>query len=86
MLPKTKDRFEEWLRMPLPREAGDPRFEIRRAPPWEFERIYDLVDATFGVARPRVLYGHFLWVDHSFLPAPPCLRDWQLMPGDHDDR
>jgi hypothetical protein len=56
MLPKTKDRFEEWLRMPLPREAGDPRFEIRRAPPWEFERIYDLVDATFGVARPRVLY------------------------------
>ncbi len=56
MLPKTKDRFEEWLRMPLPREAGDPRFEIRRAPPWEFERIYDLVDATFGVARPRVLF------------------------------
>ena len=56
MLPKTRDRFEEWLRMPLPREAGDPRFEIRRAPPSEFERIYDLVDATFGVARPRVLY------------------------------
>ena len=30
--------------------------------------------------------GHFLWVDHAFLPAPPCLRNWQLMPGDHDDR
>ena len=30
--------------------------------------------------------SHFLWVDHSSLPAPPRLRDWQLMPGDHDDR
>jgi hypothetical protein len=56
MLPKSGDRFEEWLRTPLSAEADDPRFEMRRAHPSEFERIYDLVDASFGVRRPRVVY------------------------------
>ena len=56
ILPRATDRFEEWLRIPLSAEAEDPRFEMRRAHPSEFEEIYDLVDASFGVRRPRVVY------------------------------
>jgi hypothetical protein len=56
MLPKVQDRFEEWLRTPPPCEAAHLRFEARRAPPSGFEPIYDLVDAAFGVRRPRALF------------------------------
>ncbi len=54
-LPRT-DRFEEWLRAPAPLESQDPRFDVRRAVPADFERIYDVVDEGFGVKRPRPLY------------------------------
>jgi hypothetical protein len=50
------DRFEEWLRAPAPLESKHPRFDIRRAVPAEFDRIYDLVDDTFGVKRSRSQY------------------------------
>ena len=51
------DRFDEWLRVPLPSpECSDPRFEVRRADPADFERIYDLVDASFETKRPRAAY------------------------------
>ena len=49
-------RFDEWLRAPAPLESAHPRFDVRRAAPAEFERIYDLVDEGFGVKRPRALY------------------------------
>jgi hypothetical protein len=55
-LPKLPDRFDEWLRAPLPYESSDPRFEIRRADPSEYPSIYDLVDAGFGTRRPREVY------------------------------
>ena len=50
------DRFDEWLRAPAPLESTHPLFDIRRALPAEFDRIYDLVDDTFGVKRPRAVY------------------------------
>ncbi len=50
------DRFEEWLHAPAPLESMHPRFHIRRAVPAEFDRIYDLVDDTFGFKRSRSQY------------------------------
>jgi len=55
-LPKLPDRFEEWLRAPLPYASSDPRFEVRRADPSEYPAIYDLVDASFESKRHRALY------------------------------
>ena len=56
MLPKAAHRFEEWFQTPLREESSDPRFEVRRAHPSEFERLYDLVDEAFGVKRPRAVF------------------------------
>jgi GNAT superfamily N-acetyltransferase len=53
---RLPDRFEEWLHLPVPLESTHPRFDIRRAPPAEFDAIYGLVDDAFGVRRPRALY------------------------------
>ena len=39
MIPTPKDMFEAWLAEPLGRECEDPRFDVRRARPEEFERI-----------------------------------------------
>jgi hypothetical protein len=47
------DRFDEWLRAAAPLESTHRLFEIRRAMPAEFDRIYDLVDDTFGFKRSR---------------------------------
>ena len=55
-LPKLPDRFDEWLSVPLPYESSDPRFEVRRADPSEYPAIYHLVDASFGLERPRAVY------------------------------
>jgi len=52
----TRDRFQEWLSASAPIQSPDPRFEVRRVRPSEFEMIYDLVDSVFGVKRPRPLY------------------------------
>ena len=48
--------FEEWLRVPIPYQCADPRFDVRRAVPAEFEVIYDLVDDVFGKKSPRSTY------------------------------
>jgi hypothetical protein len=56
MLPRTDDAFEDWWRAPAPCESTDPRFEVRRARPSEFDAIFVLVDETFGVKRPRAQY------------------------------
>ncbi|HXW84916.1 MAG TPA: hypothetical protein VEJ86_10960 [Candidatus Binataceae bacterium] len=53
------DRFSEWLQTPVPLESRHPRFDIRRAVPAEFDRIYDLVDDAFGIKRPR---AHYDWL------------------------
>lgn len=50
------DRFRDWLQAPVPLESTHPRFDIRRARPEEFDGIYDLVDESFGVERPRAVY------------------------------
>ena len=58
-----KDRFYEWLDAPPIREKpDDPRFELRKALPSEFDAIYDLIDDAFGVKRPRPLYD---WIYRS---------------------
>ena len=59
MLPRTDDAFEDWWRAPAPCESTNPRFEVRRARPSEFDAIFDLVDETFGVRRPRT---HYEWL------------------------
>jgi len=56
MLPKATHRFEEWFEAPFREEPSDSRFEVRRAHPSEFERLYDLVDEAFGVKRPRAVF------------------------------
>jgi len=40
----------------MPDDQGGSPFEVRRARPEEFERIYDTVDAAFGRKRPRELF------------------------------
>jgi len=50
------DRFDEWLHAPAALESTHPEFDIRRAASSEFVRIYDLVDETFGIKRPRTQY------------------------------
>ncbi len=44
------------MRLPISKEREDPRFDVRRARPEEFERVYDVVDAAFGRERPREQY------------------------------
>lgn len=48
--------FEEWLDAPVDCTSRDPRFEIRRATPSDFERIFDLVDTVFDMRRGRAAY------------------------------
>ncbi len=59
MIPTPPDLFDEWHRLPVVLEARDPRFEVRRARPEEFERIYDVVDAAFAKKRSR---AHYDWL------------------------
>lgn len=56
MLGPQEDRFEEWLRAPLPAVSPDARYDVRRALLSEFDAIYDLVDEAFGVKRSRAQY------------------------------
>lgn len=50
-----RDDFDEWFRTPVASTSPDPRIEVRRAEPSEFDRVYDLVDEAFGFKRPRAL-------------------------------
>lgn len=56
MLPPPKDRLEEWLSLPILEVPHDSRFDVRRARPEEYERVYDLVDLAFGATRSRREY------------------------------
>jgi len=56
MLPKAKDRFEDWIRRPLPSDSSHPGLDFRVARESEFERVFDLIDEAFGVTRPRALF------------------------------
>lgn len=56
LIPTPEDPFDEWMRLPVDAEPDDARFEVRRAHPDEFDRLYDLVDAAFGRTRSRPLY------------------------------
>ena len=59
MIPIPPDPFDEWLTLPVDAQSEDPRFEVLRARPEEFVRIYDCVDEAFGQPRPR---AHFDWL------------------------
>jgi len=48
--------FEQWLHAPMDEASPDPRFEVRRARPEDFEAIFDLVDDVFDMKRPRAQY------------------------------
>jgi hypothetical protein len=69
MLPKARDRFEEWFRTPVADESSDPRFEVGRLRPSEFEAVYDLLDEAFGQRkRPRAVYD-WLYRENPSGPA-----------------
>jgi hypothetical protein len=56
LLPTRPGDFDAWLRMPFEYTSSDPRFDVRRATPAEYEQIFDCVDEAFGVRRPRSLF------------------------------
>lgn len=68
------DRFEEWRSVPLPPASSDPRFEVRRASRADGDRIFDLVDETFGTKRPRAAYE---WLYHR--NPNGMARSWLLL-------
>ena len=77
MIATPEDPFDEWMRLPAPGKPDDDRFEVRRAAPQEYERIYDLVDLAFGRKRPRELYDWLYRENPSgnlmpFNPAVTC--------------
>ncbi len=51
----VRDDFDEWLRVPVASMSEDPRIEVRRGQPAEFEQIFDLVDEAFASKRSRAL-------------------------------
>jgi hypothetical protein len=56
VIPTPADPFEEWLRLPVEALPADSPYEVRRALPDEFPRLWDVVDEAFGVKRPRPLF------------------------------
>ncbi len=52
----TARTFEEWLSAPVGCTSRDPRFEIRRATPNDFEQIFDLIDTVSQTKRARAVY------------------------------
>ncbi len=56
LIPTPADTFDEWLRLPIGSTPPESPFDVRRARPDEFDRLYDVVDAAFGTKRPRAIY------------------------------
>lgn len=56
LIPTPVDDFDEWLRVPVAHRCEDPRFDVWRASPRDFERVWDVVDAAFHKKRSRALY------------------------------
>jgi hypothetical protein len=71
MTTSAEDAFEAWLRTPVSLGPPHPRFELLRAKPQDFPRIYDLIDEGFGEVRPRARYD---WL-YRKNPAGPA-RCW----------
>ena len=65
MIPTPADPFEEWFRLPVEALPDDSPYEVRRARPEEFPRLYDVVDRAFGVKRPRDLFD-WLYLRNPF--------------------
>lgn len=66
--------FEAWLHAPVARGCPDARFEIRRATPQEYPRIYDAVDTVFGRPRGRATFD-WLYTRNPLGPA----RCWLMI-------
>lgn len=73
VLPSRPDEFEAWRTAPHDVPSPDPRFEIRRAVPEDFPRIYETVDAAFGTRRPPSLF------DWMYLRNPSGLARFWIM-------
>ena len=56
MLPRLTERFEDWLCMPISYASPDPRVALRCFDERRFEEAFDIIDAAFGVTRPRATY------------------------------
>jgi hypothetical protein len=56
VIPTPPDSFDEWLSLPVPTQSEDLRFEVFRAHPEDYGRVYDCVDAAFVQPRPRELF------------------------------
>ncbi|MBB83992.1 MAG: hypothetical protein CL931_09320 [Deltaproteobacteria bacterium] len=56
-IPIPKDPHDEWITVPLGEKNEDPKFEVKRLPPEQFEAVYDCVDNAFGKTRPRALFN-----------------------------
>jgi hypothetical protein len=65
LIPTQPDNFERWFHVPIGEESIDPRFDVRRARPEDFERVYDTVDQAFGTRRPRALFD-WLYRDNPY--------------------
>jgi hypothetical protein len=48
--------FRDWLSAPCDVTSPHPRFEIRRATPDDFGRVFELVDSVFEARRKRSAY------------------------------
>src|SRR5262245_31322841 len=56
MLPRLVERFEDWRCVPITYQARDPRIALRAVDERRFEEAFDIIDAAFGVVRPRQAY------------------------------
>ena len=79
MLPRFTERFEDWLRVPVEYTSRDPRVTLRRLRETELDAAFDLVDAAFGVTRPRPAYD---WL-YSKNPRGParCVGAFEIGSG-----
>jgi hypothetical protein len=53
---QKRREFDEWLALQPQYTSTDPRYEVRRALPGDYPRIYALVDTVFERRRPTAAY------------------------------